>query len=73
MSAPNDLKLIRALDALSVASDLVEGIYLAGCGLGSRQERGAIIRLAALASSRIGKAKRKIDQARAAEREGAEK
>jgi hypothetical protein len=64
MSAPNDLKLIRALDALSAALDLVEGIYLAGSGLASRQERRAIIQMASLAASRIEKAERKIDRYR---------
>jgi hypothetical protein len=60
MSAPNDLKLIDALDALSAASDLVEGINLAALGLGNKNERGAIARIAEVALSRIEKAERKI-------------
>jgi hypothetical protein len=64
MSAPNDLKLIDAHDVLGEALDLVEGIYLAGSGLGSRQERRAITQMASLAASRIEKAQRKIDRYR---------
>jgi hypothetical protein len=64
MSAPNDVKLIRALDTLSAAGDLVEGIYLAAIGLDNRTERSAIARMADLAIARIEKAKRKIDSYR---------
>ena len=57
---PNDLKLIRALDALSAVSDLVEGIYLAAIGLDNKNERSASARIAELALTRIEKAERKI-------------
>lgn len=64
MSAPNDLKLINAHDALSAACDLVEGIYLAGSGISCANESSAIIQMAALALTRMEKAKRKIDRYR---------
>lgn len=60
MSAPNDLKLIRAIDVLCAVGDLVEGIYLAAESLDNKSERSAITRMADLASARIEKAKRKI-------------
>jgi hypothetical protein len=72
MSAPNGLKLIDALDALSAASDLVEGIYLAASGLSNKNERGALARMATLATARIEKAERKIYRYREKSEEAAE-
>jgi len=60
MSNRNDLKLIRAIDTLCAAGDLVEGIYMAAETLDNQNERAAIVRMAHLAITRIEKAKRKI-------------
>ena len=65
-----DLHLIKAHDTLGEALDLVDGLYLAGCSLGSAEERRAISSIAGLASTRIRKAQRRIDRYREAQQVG---
>jgi hypothetical protein len=68
MSAPNDVKLIRAHDILGDALDLVYAIDLIGHGIrdlhGMSEEARAITGAASLIEKRIKKAQRKIDSHR---------
>ena len=62
MSAPNQLHLIRAHDALNEACDFAEAIYLATLGLDDGGQTGAFARVALMAQKRIEKAQRQIDR-----------